>query len=1760
MEKSAINPLKNEVYKLISTDESIYEAIEEHAHSGFWYLDLDNKTNWWANPRFWHSLGFSSSSQKTEAPGRSLEEILLSDDLTSLLQTIENLSKEDSFLLTLRYLHKNNQVLSFEVNAKVIRNKDGKATSLLALHNKSKDIPFFVNELYNQVLYSIHEGYQLTDTMGNILDANDSFCKLIGYTRAELLTMNLRHLAAELTPAQVQNFIDKILAKNVSAVSTKARTKDGRLIDIEIRTTLIDHNGKPLLASFVHDVTEQLKANERLEIALQRYNSHRNNSPLGTVEYTKDLIVTQWSRQCEEIFEWTADEILSANISAFNLIYEDDIEATTNVAIDLMSGKVDGNVSINRNYTKSGKIVTCIWYNSVIKNEKGETIAVISLVQDVTHEKEIEYRLVENERALDVFFNNSLYGFFFMMLDEPVVWSDAVDKEKALDYVFEHQRITKINPAMLSQYGAEEKEFIGLTPKDFFDHDIDFGKTVWKELFDKGSLKVDTLEKRFDGSTFWVEGEYVCLYNSAGEITGHFGIQYDVTEKKEAELALKASEEKLKEAQKMAKMGDSTMNLVTGEFSASEGLRELCRVNDKKGIELKEWLNAAQHPEDAQRLENCLRDCLANKLDVIPPVEYRIIRGDGVTIWVKTQGKIIYKDEKPSTVFFTTQDISHSKAVEEQIKASEMRFRSLIENSKDGLAVVSLEGNIDYISPSIDGILGYSDSEMGGVEMGKIVHPEDFESLVSAFYLATQQPAQPVSGLLYRVRNKEGSWRWLEGSITSFIDYPHISGIVHNFRDVTEKQESSNLLTKVNNQLKAAQKIAHIGYWEWNWEEKTVFWSEELYAICKTDKIPSETTLIAAIHPDDRPAFLSYREKLSNEKSETTIEFRFLIGKDVRSFMVRTLPLLDSSGKVIGLEGTVQDITERKEREQEILRLSTFPSENPNPVLRVLKDYTISYFNKASQPILGNKISGKGPKLPEHLRKFVKQTFNGSEILRTEFSVGGITYSFTSARSQQGDYVNLYGLDISPQKEIEKALRENEYLLNEVGRIAKIGGWELDPETGEGTWTREVTEIHEVTPEYQLELGRGLDFYLPSSRSIIAKAIDEAAQLGKAFDLELEICTAKGNHKWIRMIGIPILTDDGKVSLRGSFQDITALKIAKNNILLEKELSDNIINSLPGAFYLYTAEGKFLRWNKNFEKVTGYSEEEITAMHPIQFFHDSEKELLTEKIANVFVAGEDSVDAHFLTKSGQMIPYYFTGKAISYNGEICLMGVGIDTSEREKALEALKHSEEQYRSLFENMNEGFALCEMVYENGKAVDFKYIQVNKAFEDITGLKNPVGKKVSELIPGVEQANHEEIALLSRVCETGIPERFEVKVEGLNKWLSSSVFSPRKGFFVAMFQDITERKLAAIAIESSEQRFRALVEQSLTGIYIFEKEKFVYINDHFADMFGYRVDEVLESLKPTDVLTQSEYARASELIDKRLTGELNFVHYVAKGLKKDGTTIWVEIHGSKIELQGKDVITGTMLDITDRVNSEQAMKELLETTTDQNTRLKDFSFITSHNIRSSVSNILGLTELLILDPTNAEYLRMLRTSTQKLDTTIRNINELIHFENDLGEKGLIDYNILQSVNNVLAQNNQVIKEQGLDIRTNVEKHLSIKCIPAYLDSILQNLVTNAIKYGTTERSNIIEINGQKIGDNIELQIKDYGSGIDLDRFKDKLFKIGSRFHSSSEGQGLGLYMSKRQIEAMGGDIEVESQPGKGTTFKIYFNAKGPKNFFDR
>jgi len=146
----------------------------------------------------------------------------------------------------------------------------------------------------------------------------------------------------------------------------------------------------------------------------------------------------------------------------------------------------------------------------------------------------------------ELFFVQSIDGFFVMMLDEPIEWNDAADKDALLEHVFQHQRMTIVNEAYARQYRVSIDELVGKTPAEFFAHDIEAGKAGWRAMFDAGHLHNETDERRMDGTPVRIEGHYLCVYDERGRITGHLGIQRDITDRHRAAEEIAASREELR--------------------------------------------------------------------------------------------------------------------------------------------------------------------------------------------------------------------------------------------------------------------------------------------------------------------------------------------------------------------------------------------------------------------------------------------------------------------------------------------------------------------------------------------------------------------------------------------------------------------------------------------------------------------------------------------------------------------------------------------------------------------------------------------------------------------------------------------------------------------------------------------------------------------------------------------------------------------------------------------------------------------------------------------------------------------------------------------------------------------------------------------------------------------------------------------------------------------------------------------------------------
>lgn len=256
-------------------------------------------------------------------------------------------------------------------------------------------------------------------------------------------------------------------------------------------------------------------------------------------------------------------------------------------------------------YYPDGSRVLADIVRAPLKDAEGKIIGIIGSSRNITDKKVAEQKLKEQLELHDLLFNNSINGFFFMMLDEPIIWNDTIDKEKTLDYVFKHQRVTKVNTAMLKQYRTTEAEFLGLVPNILFQHDLEKGREAWRKMFDEGHLYIDTLERRFDGTPMWVLGDYVCIYDFEGRITGHFGVQIDNTERKMAEEALieakkKAETANLAKTQFLANMSHEIRTPMNGILGFLQLLENSPLTEEQK--------NYLKHIKTSSKLLLCIID------------------------------------------------------------------------------------------------------------------------------------------------------------------------------------------------------------------------------------------------------------------------------------------------------------------------------------------------------------------------------------------------------------------------------------------------------------------------------------------------------------------------------------------------------------------------------------------------------------------------------------------------------------------------------------------------------------------------------------------------------------------------------------------------------------------------------------------------------------------------------------------------------------------------------------------------------------------------------------------------------------------------------------------------------------------------------------------------------------------------------------------------------------------------------------------------
>jgi PAS domain S-box-containing protein len=377
-----------------------------------------------------------------------------------------------------------------------------------------------------------------------------------------------------------------------------------------------------------------------------------------------------------------------------------------------------------------------------------------------------------------------------------------------------------------------------------------------------------------------------------------------------------------------------------------------------------------------------------------------------------------------------------------------------------------------------------------------------------------------------------------------------------------------------------------------------------------------------------------------------------------------------------------------------------------------------------------------------------------------------------------------------------------------------------------------------------------------------------------------------------------------------------------------------------------------------------------------------------------------------------------------------------------------------------------------------------------------------------------------------------------------------------YIVNFRDVTARKMAEQLLQKSEANLRTIFDNTEISYVLLDKNfRIVSFNNRaFATYKSNLAKELAEGNLLPDYFEgerkQGLQARATQV----LNGEK--VSYETSFRQNEGSLIWFNVQMLPV-YQNKGDILGLIIaleDITDRKNTELEKEKMTADLIQHVKNLEQFAYIISHNLRSPVANILGLSNMIQSTPdmSKADFERCmngLALSVKTLDDTIIDLNYILQVRREVSEKKEpVQFSAL--LKDIKTSIGNLLQKENITIQSDFSEADQILTLKSYLNSIFYNLISNSIKYRHPDKLALLEIFSRRSGNKIFLHFKDNGLGIDLKTNEGKVFGLYKKFHPQIEGKGMGLYMVRTQVEMLGGKIDVKSEVDKGTEFIIELN----------
>ncbi|TAF52524.1 MAG: PAS domain S-box protein [Oscillatoriales cyanobacterium] len=594
---------------------------------------------------------------------------------------------------------------------------------------------------------------------------------------------------------------------------------------------------------------------------------------------------------------------------------------------------------------------------SPVKNDQAEIFAGMVVTQDITEKKQSEFALQrlkneleikyqkrtedlrianqhlreeiidrwrteeflrESQQQLELFFSQSLDGFFFMMLDEPVYWDDTADKEKVLDYVFANGRVTKANDAFIAQYGATREELMGLGLNSFLSHNLAVGREIIGQLFDAGRIHIECDNRKLDGTPIWVEGDYICIYDSHGKIVGHFGVQRDISDRKKAEAALRDSEERFRATVEQAAVGITHCDK-KGRFLRVN--QKFCNILGYTAEELlcRTWMDVSYCEDIAPGLAKNSR-LFAREIDCFN-IEKRLVRRDGSLVWVNITVSLV--EEPLSGAVYNIaviEDISDRKKAEAALKESEERFRQLAENIESVFWMVDVQPQeMIYVSPGYEKIWGRSCADLydSGHFFAESIHPEDRSRVIDTF---TKQ-VLAEDEIEYRIVRPDGEIRWIRDRAFPIRNQAgKVYRVVGIAEDISDRKQAEKAIRESEERFRQLAENIQDSFWLVSADFTDLLYLsptyEQIWGRSREKLYATPIKWMEFVHPEDIHLLQEALPRVLQGESTST-EYRiFLPDGTIRWVCDRAFPIYDEAGKIYRLAGICEDISDRKEESQ----------------------------------------------------------------------------------------------------------------------------------------------------------------------------------------------------------------------------------------------------------------------------------------------------------------------------------------------------------------------------------------------------------------------------------------------------------------------------------------------------------------------------------------------------------------------------------------------------------------------------------------------------------------------------------------------------------------------------------------------------------------------------------------------------------------------------------------------------------------------------